>query len=89
MSIVIYLALWVAIGLLAGVIANWISETGVWPWFWVDLFCGLSGAIISGYFVTKALFGISVVLSAFSLILAGAGAVLLLLLARVLRRIMS
>ncbi len=88
MNIVIYLVLWSAIGILFGVIANWITEMEAWPWFWVDLFCGFVGAIIAGYFVTRALFGMEVVVSAFSLLFSGAGATLLLLLSRLLHRMM-
>lgn len=80
MNIVVYLLLWAEIGLIIGFLANWISETDVWPWFWIDLCLGCIGAVLCGYYVTVKFFGIAE--NAYSFLFAIIGSVLLLWLSR-------
>jgi len=89
MNIVVYLVLWVSIGLVCGLIAHWTSGAAVWPWFWVYLSAGLLGALIFGYFLASAFFGIDVALSAYSLLFALVGALLFLAGAHIARQRME
>jgi len=74
MNLVVYLVLWVAIGLFAGVVANWIFGAGAWRSYVVDLLIGVVGAVAAAYFLLNALFGMNTILSAFSIVMAILGA---------------
>ncbi len=87
LNIIVYLVAWVVIGLLVGFLANWLTKSCVWPWFWIDLFVGVFGAILFAFFLGNILFGMTVVLSAWSLLLALFGAVNLLLFVWLLRKL--
>lgn len=87
MNLIIFIILWVGIGLFAGVIVNWITEASIWPWFVLDLFAGATGAVLFGYTLLNHLFGMSIVLSVFSLIAAVAGACLCLIVNWFIRKI--
>ncbi|MDR0928777.1 MAG: hypothetical protein LBM74_03575 [Oscillospiraceae bacterium] len=77
MNIILYGMFWAMIGLAAGMMAHWLSDTPVWPGFWVYLALGLLGGLGGGYALTLALFGMQTVLSAYSLLVAlGVSAVL-------------
>lgn len=86
MNLVLYLILWIAIGFFAGVVANWISSSRVWPWFWADLTVGAIGAVAASFFLLNALFGMDTVLSAFSVLTAILGAAACLFLSWLLRK---
>ena len=74
MNLVVYLVLWVAIGLFAGVIANWVSGRRAWAALIIDLVIGVIGAVVAAFFLLDALFGMNTILSAFSILMAIMGA---------------
>lgn len=86
MNLVIYIILWLGIGLFTGVIANWITDATIWPWFVLDLLAGAIGAILFGYVILNLLFGMPIVLSAYSLAAALTGACFLLFINWVIRK---
>jgi len=77
MNIVLYIALWAMIGLLAGLIAAWLSDGGA-SRLYANLGIGLAGAILFGYFSIQWLLGMFAPLGPYSLVFALFGAVLLL-----------
>lgn len=89
MNLVVYLILWVAIGLFAGVMSNWVTNASLWPWFVLDLLAGVTGALLFGYCIVNALFGMCAVLSAYSLASALFGACLFVLAAWGIRKLMA
>lgn len=85
MNLIVYLVLWVAIGLFAGVVANWTLGRNAWPSLFIDLLIGVIGAIAAAYFLLNALFGMQTILSAFSIIMAIMGAATCLLISWLIR----
>lgn len=88
MNLIIYLILWIAIGLFVGAVSNWISSSRIWPWFWFDLAIGVIGAVGAAYFALRVLFNMSVVLSAYSIVMAILGASICMWLVWLIRRIL-
>lgn len=86
MNIVMYGVLWSAIGLLSGLVVNWVSEAATWPWFWVDLLAGFIGAILFGYLIPLLLYGSTVTHNAYSLLFALLGAALMLAVCALLKK---
>ncbi len=86
MNIVVYLVVWAVIGLLIGFLANWITKSCVWPWFWIDLLVGMLGAIITAYFIGGSILGIIAILTPISLLFAVIGAVNFLLIAWLIKK---
>ncbi len=83
----ILVILWILIGLIVGLVANWLGKACRWPWFWLDLLIAVLGAIIFAYVVGLALFGPIILISAWSLVLALFGAVNFLLFTWLLRKL--
>ena len=86
MNLAVYLVLWVAIGLFAGVIANWVSGRHALALLLIDLIIGVIGAIAAAYFLLFALFDMKTVLSAFSILMAIMGAATCLFVSWLIRR---
>jgi len=77
MNILLYIALWTVIGLIAGLIAAWLSDDGCRRQC-AHLNVGLIGAVLFGYFSASWLLGMFAPLGTYSLIFALFGAALLL-----------
>lgn len=77
--------LWLALGALAGYLARIILGQGMGIW-WQDVLVGAFGAILGGYIAVALGWGPVTGLNLYSLLVAVFGAVLLLLLLRIIRR---
>lgn len=86
MNIILYLVLWSAVGVSAGVLAHWLSCERMWPNFGRDVAAGFVGGVLGGAWLSSAVGGAVTVYSAFSLLFALAGALALLVLVHLCRR---